>query len=333
MIENRKRAIITFDYEVFLGRETGTVENCVLKPTEEILKILRANNAKAVFFVDTTWLIFLKDNFPDDFRKVAGQLQAIRQSGSSVELHLHPQWPEAEKTEHGISFGGGIKNYRLHTLGSDRIVELFKISSDLLENITNEPVRAFRAGGWCIEPFGPVKAAFDATNIKYDFSIVSGMYIKEGKAYDFDHSMAPEAPFYPFNDDVMNPVTGGPYYEFPVSTYRNNPVYRLLNKILLRLYKDKIYGDGKGIKETSFFKPGAFYRRLELTKATLTLDRTSHQFFKYLLRAHFGKSSFLVVVSHPKSISAQALKNLSWVVKKYKTLNSEELDNFIKLAD
>ena len=66
MIENRKRAIITFDYEVFLGRETGTVENCVLKPTEEILKILRANNAKAVFFVDTTWLIFLKDNFPDD---------------------------------------------------------------------------------------------------------------------------------------------------------------------------------------------------------------------------------------------------------------------------
>lgn len=54
----KKNAIITFDYEVFLGRNTGSVFNSVIRPTEEILKVLNRNKAKAIFFVDTTWLLF-----------------------------------------------------------------------------------------------------------------------------------------------------------------------------------------------------------------------------------------------------------------------------------
>jgi hypothetical protein len=55
----KKNSIITFYYEVFLGHKTGTIETCVIKPTQLILEILHGNNAKAIFFVDATWLLFL----------------------------------------------------------------------------------------------------------------------------------------------------------------------------------------------------------------------------------------------------------------------------------
>ena len=87
--------ILTFDYEVFLGHQTGTIDNCVLKPTRQILEVLKQNNAKAIFFVDATWLLFLKENIPADLRLVEEQLLDIIKTGSTVELHLHPQWINA----------------------------------------------------------------------------------------------------------------------------------------------------------------------------------------------------------------------------------------------
>ena len=87
----KKNVLLTFDYEVFLGLNTGTLENCVLEPTKKILEILSQKNAKAIFFVDATWLLFLEDNFPEDMLRVTSQITDIIKSGSSVELHLHPQ--------------------------------------------------------------------------------------------------------------------------------------------------------------------------------------------------------------------------------------------------
>jgi peptidoglycan/xylan/chitin deacetylase (PgdA/CDA1 family) len=328
---DKKNAIITFDYEVFLGRETGTTENCVIHPTESILKVLRENNAKAIFFVDAAWLLFIKENFSDDFDLVSGQLKSVIESGSSVELHLHPQWISAYKKADQITLNS-LQHYKLHLLSSEEINDLFKRSIDLLQSITDQKIRCFRAGGWCIEPFAPLKPTFDSFNIKYDFSIVPGMFIREGKAYDFDHSGAPELPFYRFNEDILNPDSDGHYYEFPVTTFKSNPFYRVVNKILLKFKRDAIFGDGIGLKERKYFTPVTLVRLFKFSKATLTLDKTNNLFFKYLLKIHFKKSCLLVIISHPKTFSGQALENLSYIVKKYVTLNSEDLDNFVKLA-
>src|SRR5450759_2134055 len=110
---NKKNAIITFDYEVFLGRHTGTIENCVIRPTRLILDILKLNNARAIFFVDATWLLFLKENFNEHFQRIETQLKEIISSGSSVELHLHPQWLQAFKTGDRVVFNS-FDNYALH---------------------------------------------------------------------------------------------------------------------------------------------------------------------------------------------------------------------------
>lgn len=328
---NKRDAIITFDYEVFLGRQTGTIENSVLKPTEAILKVLKENNAKAIFFVDTTWLLFLKENFSDDFRLVTGQLRSIAESDSSVELHLHPQWINAVKIGNQINFNS-LKHYKLHYLSNEEILDLFNKTIDLLQSITNRKVRCFRAGGWCIEPFNKIRAAFEASGIKYDFSVAPGLYLNEGKVFDFDYSGAPKLPYYKFQNDVQRPEVEGQFLELPVSTYYNNSVYRLVNKILLIIKKDKIFGDGKGIKEKSFFTLMSLYRHLIFSYAMLTIDKTSSLYFRYLLQTHFRKTGLLVIISHPKTISKLALNNLSHITKNYNTLNSGDLDKYLSYS-
>jgi hypothetical protein len=121
----KENAILTFDYEVFLGRKTGTIENCIIKPTKLILEILRENNAKAIFFVDATWLLFLKETYIHDFLYITEQLKEISKSGSSVELHMHPQWIQAKKTDKGIIFESW-ENYKLHSLGNQRFLIYLK---------------------------------------------------------------------------------------------------------------------------------------------------------------------------------------------------------------
>ena len=54
----------TFDYELFFGSNSGTVQNCILKPTYELIKIAEKHNVKFVFFVDSGFLIKL-----DEYRK------------------------------------------------------------------------------------------------------------------------------------------------------------------------------------------------------------------------------------------------------------------------
>jgi peptidoglycan/xylan/chitin deacetylase (PgdA/CDA1 family) len=328
----KKTAVITFDYEVFLGRNTGTVENSVLKPTWKILELLKENNGKAIFFVDAAWLLFIMEKYPGDFILVRQQLKSIVESGSSVELHLHPQWLKAEKTEEGIRLSSGEKYYKLHALGDEEIYNLFRRGKELLESITDDTITCFRAGGWCIEPFERLRVIFERLEIKYDFSVAPGLLLNEGKAYDFDYSRAPRLPFYRFNDDVQNPEKEGRFTEVTVSTYQNNPAYRLVNKILLWHKKDKIFGDGKGIKEKPEYSFRTLQNRLKLSKAMLTIDKTDSLFFRYLLSTHFRKSDFIVIVSHPKTTSDTALKNLACIIKRYNTLSSADLNKFMNYS-
>jgi len=322
----KKDAIITFDYEVFLGSKTGSVENSVLKPAGEILKVLKKNAAKAIFFVDTTWLSFIKEHFPEDFEKVAKQLKDIVASGSSVELHLHPQWLDARVEGDAIVFNS-LKHYTLQSLDQQQIFDLFKNSIELLQSITGQKISCFRAGGWCIEPFETIKPVFEAFNIKYEFSAVPGIFLCEGKEYDYDFRNVPDELCYRFNDTINENIPDGTFIEFPVSTYSNSPFYRLTNKILLRLKKDSIYGDGISAKESKFNK--TVKKAMKLTKGMITLDKMSSLMFRYLLGTHFRKRELVVAVSHPKIVSPQALLNLEYISGRFTTYSAGELENLI----
>jgi peptidoglycan/xylan/chitin deacetylase (PgdA/CDA1 family) len=319
----KRSVILTFDYEVFMGRDTGTVENCVIRPTEEILSVLKLNKAKAIFFVDAPWLLFIKENFAGDFSVVARQLKDIVDSGSDVELHIHPQWINAEKKDGKIHFTS-FEHYRLHSLGKDEITALFKKAASVLEGITGKKVTCFRAGGWCIEPFGQIKEAFEAVGIKFDFSVVPGIKLSEGKEYDYDFTAAPRADKYKFRSNVQQVDETGMFTEFPLGTYNSNVLFRTVNKGLLVLSRDKMFGDGRGLKEKT--AKNTLDRLFSFSKNMLTLDKTHNIVFKLILKLFFRKRDLLVIVSHPKTVSGQALKNLRFITASGSTLGVKEIE-------
>jgi hypothetical protein len=320
----KKHVILTFDYEVFLGSQTGTIRKSVIDPTNRVLSILRKHNAKGIFFVDATWLLFLRDNIPSEFKLVRNQIVDIVKAGSSVELHLHPQWLQASLIDGRIEFTS-FENYALHTLGQSDIISLFRNSIELLESITSQKITCFRAGGFRIEPFSQIKAAFEQCGILYDFSVAPGLALKGGNVYDYDFTEAPNLPFYYFEDDVQKPDDDGRFIEIPLSTFLTNPLYRLTNKLHLKIKKDEIFGDGIGIQEKKYFFYTSLPRRLQISRTFLSLDKTSPGFFKFLLKTHFRKSNFLVMLSHPKTLSEYALLNLHYTVSTFNTLNSTNL--------
>ncbi len=321
----KKNLIMTFDYELFLGEITGTVNNSVIKPVQLILEVLRQNNAKAIFFVDTTWLLFLKKHFPDDLKTVSKQLREIVRQGSSVELHLHPQWINAYSKGDSVVFGS-FENYKLHSFPQDEILHLFRQSIDLLESITWQKITCFRAGGFCIEPFGKLKEAFETFNLKYDFSVAPGVYLRSGNLFDFDFSGAPQLLHYSFKDSVLTPDIQGDFTEIPLSTYNNNPLYRMVNMVLLKLKKDKIMGDGSGIQQELTLFSRLLSKRMGFSRTFLTLDQLSPLVFKHIFRFHFRTTPLMVIISHPKTMSNQALRNLTFVSKTCNTFNASDLE-------
>lgn len=245
-----------------------------------------------------------------------------------MELHLHPQWINAYMIGDKIRFKS-FENYRLHSLSQEDVLKLFRKSIELLESITLQKVRCFRAGGFCIEPFTHIKSAFEKFKIKYDFSVVPGMFLIGGNVYDYDFSDAPDLTNYSFQNDVKIPDPDRLFIEIPISTYQNNPIYRLATRLLLRLTKDRVFGDGKGIPKNSYHFWSSLPRRLSISKNLLTLDCISNSFFKFLIQCNFKKSHLLVIISHPKSLSRQALLNLKYIIRKYNTLNSIDLDEVL----
>ena len=53
----KKKILLTFDYELFLGAKSGSVDNCLIVPTDMLLDVMERHQTKAIFFVDTTYIM------------------------------------------------------------------------------------------------------------------------------------------------------------------------------------------------------------------------------------------------------------------------------------
>ena len=66
MKSNLRNILFTFDYELFLGANSGTVEKCLLEPTNLLINLFDKFSIKnAIFFVDTSYLIRLEQEQGD----------------------------------------------------------------------------------------------------------------------------------------------------------------------------------------------------------------------------------------------------------------------------
>ena len=91
---------LTYDYELFFGEPTGTVEKCIIEPTNLLRAIAQRTGIKMVFFIDVGYLkklIAFKDQFPNvkaEHDAIIDQVKKLVAEGHDCQLHIHPHWED-----------------------------------------------------------------------------------------------------------------------------------------------------------------------------------------------------------------------------------------------
>lgn len=306
---------LTFDYELFFGSETGSVEKCMIEPTNDLLKIAKDFSIPMTFFVDAGFLIRLETesekhkSLKSDLAKIKNQITEILECGCDVQLHIHPHWERSYfNGQRWVIETDGF--YKLSDFDDEEIMHIVSFYKDYLETITRKKIHTFRAGGWCIQPFDRLKDIFKEVGIRYDTSVFSGGYF-ESKNYYFDFRKAPKKAKYRFEKDVCLEDQDGSFTEYPISSMRYSPLFYWRLYILGRLFpeKHKMIGDGIFMSQ-----PG----RKKSVLTNFTWNHVSSDGYyasklsQYLSKAVSRKLENIVVIGHPKGntkFSVNALKS------------------------
>ena len=186
------KVCITFDYELFLGRNNAPYQEILFSPTERIVKMLREQEVSGTFFADVCSVEAHRrlgdEKYCDDFR---AQLQLMTQMGQDVQLHLHTNWFTAEKVEDQII--PGKEGYRIHSFGfgaDGKAPEIIRQGKDYLTAVCGAVKPdyrcvAFRAGGFSVQPEKELFEALVQQGIVIDSSVVPHMRADTLNSYDF----------------------------------------------------------------------------------------------------------------------------------------------------
>jgi peptidoglycan/xylan/chitin deacetylase (PgdA/CDA1 family) len=307
---------LTFDYELFFGR-AGTVERCMLRPTELIRAALRRHAMRATFFIDTTCLGRLSSHptWEPTFQQVVTQLTNLVTEGHELGVHVHPHWIDA--TTDGTTWEfPTYRSYRLHSLPATQVRDLLSDGAQLLRSIVAQaavvrPVESFRAGGLCIEPFRTIEIGFEAAGLLIDSSVAPGLHTIS-ETHHVDHRAAPGLEPYRFKNSVLQLDRSGPYWEVPITTFRKPFLVKLQNQLRVRREGSlhAKFGDGVGLspdrqRERSLF---SLVNKLRPSVGYLSLEGYSPRSVLEAIARH--RRDPFVLLSHPKAMGEAGLATL-----------------------
>jgi len=311
----------TFDYELFFGSNTGTALNGIVKPTNELITIASQHNVKFTFFVDSGYLIKLieyKDKYEyvqKEYDLVFSQIKQLDKLGHSIQLHIHPHWEDSYFN--GKKWIIDTSRYRLHQFNEDEIEDIVYRYKKVLTDIIGDKVFAYRAGGWCIQPFDKISKALKKNNIWLDSTVFyGGENLSQTHFYDFKN--APKKDMWHFENDSIVEETEGFFTEVPISSIKLNPLFfwrfALTKKIASDLHK--IYGDGKPVGAS---KKDILKMLVKSTYSCVSCDGYKSKLLEksYSVYQKSGNKNF-VIIGHPKAQTTFSLKNIKFFLSKYK---------------
>lgn len=322
----KKQLLFTFDYELYLGKNSGSVTNCLLIPTRKLLEILSRFQIKAIFFVDTLYLFRLKEvsvyseEALKDYTDIKKQLTIFSEQGHYLFLHQHPHWMDAKYIPETNSWDiSDSTNFSCVNFTREMINYLFGISIEILNEFVKqkypESPLGYRAGGLFIQPFNLFYDSFKQYNIQYDFSVLRNAVLKSDNNLFFDFSKIPMEFIYHFEKDPCLLDMNGKFKEFTLNTIKIFGIWKLLNSFYYRVISgftnDFKYGDGLPTKNASFIKfpDQKKYGKL-ISIESFSIENLNP--VKLLLYISFLKSnSYMHWISHPKLVTRKSLNYFS----------------------
>lgn len=324
-----KISILTIDYELFLGSKTGTVTECMIGPTDNLLSLLQINNSKMTVFWDILHfyrLLQLEEKFSElkqDRILIEDQISRLIQSGHDVQLHLHPHWLDAVYEDGKWQFK--YDRFDIHSLSKENnvkdintIIGCVTISKKLMEDTIrkvnpNYEVTSFRAGGYLIEPFNDLREALAFNNIYIDSSVAPDMVSNNG-IFSYNFSNYPDGTVYNFDDSLTKVNDTGKFIELPITTVKIPAVINLLFTLLRRLKYSNIESKraGSGSGEINKITKGSNFKKLislfHSTKMVqFTTDSNFKEKFNYLYKKIPNDSNMIL---HPKLLNGHTLELL-----------------------
>jgi hypothetical protein len=314
----------TFDYELFFGNKSGSAEKCLLEPANELRRIAEKSNASFTFFVDAGYLVKLDEyrkkipSLEKDFSAVSKQLETLFKSGHDLQLHIHSHWQDSFYD--GEKWVINTKRYKLADFSDAEANDIFESYYNELKKYCPSPI-AFRAGGWCIQPFEKFKPSFKKFGIAYDSSVYKGGS-RFSEQYNFDFRNAPEKTSWQFEDDPLKEKSDGSFTEIAMNARTYSPLFFWKLFLLGRMNPEyhKYIGDG-----TALSVPG--YRRKILTQSTLQCTN-SDGYYASEIESDLHKAvsrktgNEFVILGHPKAMTKYSLRKLEELIPKLQKNNS-----------
>lgn len=320
-----KQLLITFDYELFLGENSGSVLKCLLEPTYKIQLILKKHQVKAVFFVDTTYLFRLEEmakQFPlasSDYNKILLQLKSLANDGHYLYHHLHPHWLDAKYHQDTNQWDcSNHSRFALSHLELDEIIRIVTYSDLLLRSLypSNKcpEFLGFRAGGLYSQPFQILTTLFQEKKIKYDFSVLKGAFSKQiNFSFDYTDTLKIKDDIYRFKESNTQVNQMGYFVEFSMNHFTMHFFQRILNSIYYRLNAKKSnwqrFGDGSSSGNKIQHKQKGYDSKE--TFSIELLNKVKMWFYFFYLKKH----DTLHLISHPKLLSDQSLSCFDLLLK------------------
>jgi len=282
----------------------------MLEPTSVLLGLAKDKEVKYTFFVDVGYLIQAA-KFPEtisELNKVKQQIKEILKLGHDVQLHVHPHWEKTSYVngEWKMNTSGAYKLSDFNTTDQANIIKKYK---SYLEELIGRDVTAYRAGGWCIQPFEEIKQVFKQVGLKIDSSVFSGGYLVTDDYY-VDFTEAPKKSCYRFEQDVCVEDPNGSFIEYPISSFRYRPSFFWMLYVLGRLFpvKHKMIGDGV------FLSQGG--RKRSVLSSYTNSHVSTDGYYAKKLNAALEKSINLeheemVVIGHPKGNTVYSIAKLT----------------------
>jgi hypothetical protein len=193
------------------GTGAGDARELQFKPMRELVRIYNAHGVRGSFNAEMMQqLTFRKfEREHSELKALADEwdahvLETFRQ-GHDVQLHIHPQWSQAEYKdgEWHLSGDWSILNYE-----SEEAYRMMLAGKEYLESLLHTVdsryrVVSFRSGSWCIAPSPHMLSLLVKLGIVFDMSIVGGVRY-ETKNINLDYTRCDEdfLPYYPLMTDA-----------------------------------------------------------------------------------------------------------------------------------
>lgn len=333
MTKVEKRILITFDYELFLGKESGSVKNCLITPTNEIVKVLNNYKLKSIFFVDTLYLYQLKlksihfKQAEKDYILIKNQLRQLISYGHHLFHHIHPHWLDAVYIENTNQWDlSDKKKFALSNLEKVEVEEVFRISRKILDEIYEgfqPPVFwGIRAGGLYAQPLNHYLNCLIEHNIRIDSSVLKKAH-SESISCKFDYTNSPISDIYKCNDDILLEDPNGCLIEISMESFNIKGINRVFNSLFFRFNNKKKdwqkWGDGMpsgNVVRSKEKKEESFISKIsEGSYETYSVELLNN-FKSYLYFKELNNKEFINLISHPKLVSPANLKAFDLFIRK-----------------